>query len=338
MSPRHHFKTTLPGIFSVVLFLVLFTSHSYASAVYGTSAGTVITAVSSNLLIEYQDANNNPQPTVTGDITVSDTVSAVYGLGLSVLSSSQTVPAASAATFTFTATNKSNTATTINFAYNDYYAQPVITYSNDTLKGTADWLITTLNVSSSYLVGEDAVAVVTINVTVNAAARNGIIGYVTMNAFLNPEATPNGSYVGLNGTSYGGVSKDAVVISVTAATPELVIITKNINVVIAPTTNGYTGAENDLVPGSKITYEIVIKNTGTATANLTELIQEIPANTDFLLSSMTSTLSSTKQIYNGTYVTDSGSGTDALVSRIRWTLSNVAANTTATLNFTVVVE
>jgi len=323
-----------------------------ASPVYGTSAGTIITAVSSNLLIEYQDTNNNPQPTVTGDITVSDTVSAVYGLGLSVLSSSQTVPAASAATFTFTATNKSNTGTTLNFAYNDYYSLPVISYSNDSLKGDNDWIVTTLNGSTAYYVFEDAVAIVTINVTVNAAARNGVTGYVTMNVFLDSGATPNGSYVGLNGTNYGGVSKDATVISVTAASPELVIITKNISSLLAPTgINGYTGGASDLVPGSQLTYKIVIRNIGNATANATQIIQQVPAYTDYLRSNDgagvdingdgTAVVLSRELNISGSYVIDDESMTtiDPSVTHVRWTIQNIGAGESVTLDqFTVVVE
>jgi len=336
--------------FMVALTFILFIASVFTAAnVYaaGTSAGTPIIAVSSNLIIEYQDTNNNPQPTVTGDITLTDTVSAIYGLGLSVLSSSQAVPVSASATFTFTATNKSNTGTTINFALNDHYALPVISYSDNVRKGVNEWQVSTLNGVSTYFVFEDAVAIVTLSVTVNADARDSVTGYVTMNAFLDNNATPNGSYVGLNNVNYGGVSQDAVVVSTIAMSPEIIFITTNILSIIAPTANGYPGNGNDLVPGAKIIYQMVIKNIGMSTANITEVIQNIPNNTAYLLSSMSSTFPSVNEILFATFVDNEivtkyeldvvGGVTPAVLS-IRFTLTDLPPNTSSTLNFTVVVN
>jgi len=332
---------------SVICLLTIFSAVN-ASPVYGTSSGTVITAVSSNLIIEYLDTSNNPQPPVTGNITLTDTVSAIYGLGLSVLSSSQAVPVSTSATFTFTATNKSNTATTINFVLEDYYARPVISYSDNLRKGLADWEVSTLNGVTTYLVNEDAVAIVTLSVTVNMDARDSVASYVTVNAFLETEATPNGSYVGLNGTSYGGVSHDAVVVSTIAMSPEIIIVTKNVQSIIAPTANGYVGNENDLVPGAKMIYQTVIKNSGQVTANVTEIIQNIPPFTAYLGSSMTSSfITNTMQPFVGTIIDGSPTGNYAIdetttanfdVTKLRWILNDIPSNTTVTLNFTVVVN
>ncbi len=364
MSPRHYFKVALLGTFGVVLFFALLAPSARASSIYGTSAGTVITAVSSNLLIEYQDANNNPQPTVTGDITVSDIVSAIFGLGLTSPAPVQYAMVSASATFTLTATNKSNTGTTINFVLNDYYSRPLIRYSDDLRKGTNEWEVSTLNGVTTYFVHEDAVAVVTVSVTVNAAARDGVIGYVTVNAFLDANATPNGNYTGLNGTSYGGVSRDVVVLSTIAMAPEIIIVTKNVLSVIAPTANGYPGNENDLVPGAKIIYQTVIKNIGMITANVTDLFQNIPANTAYLQSSLTAignglsyylpTQFGTAPEYSystgvfapqdfsnpevGTYDFDTQTGIDPIITKIRCYVRNIPAGETVTLNYAVVVN
>jgi len=345
-----------------VAFCALF-AFSAANA-NGTSAGTTIIAVSSNLIIEYQDTNNNPQATITGNITVTDTVSAIYGLGLSVLSSSQAVPASASATFTFTATNKSNTATTINFALNDHYAMPVISYSDNVRKGINEWEVSTLNGVTSYFVFEDDVVLVTVNVTVNADARDGVAGYVTVNAFLDTNATPNGSYVGLNGTNYGGVSHDALVVSTIAMSPEIIIVTKNVLSIVAPTTNGYIGNENDLVPGAKMIYQIVIRNAGGVTASVTDIHQNIPNNTEFLGTTLIATAPGlTNYIPNefipppsysytvgyfipddpatpnvGLYGLDVSSNINTLATKLRWLIRDIPPYTPVTLSYTVVVK
>jgi hypothetical protein len=365
MSGKHKVAQLCAISFALLVAMFSFFSNANASAVYGTSAGTSIIAVSSNLIIEYQDTNNNPQPTVTGDITLTDTVSAIYGLGLSALSSLENIPASASAVFTFTATNKSNTGTTINFALNDYYVLPIISYSDTIRKGPAEWEVSTFNSGiRTYFVNEDAVAVVTMSVTVNAAARDGVVGYVTMNAFLDSSATPNGNYTGLNGTSYGGVSHDAVVISAVAGAPEIIIVTKNVANIIAPTINGYTGNETDLVPGAKMVYQIVIRNAGAVTANITDIHQNIPNNTEFLGTTLIATAPGlTPYLPNefvpppsysytvgyfipddpatpnvGLYGLDVSSNINTLATKLRWFIRDIPPNTPVTLSYTVVVK
>lgn len=60
----------------------------------------------------------------------------------------------------------------------------------------------------------------------------------------------------------------------TVSGPDVVIVTKNLLLVTAPTANGYQGGDNDVVPGAKLKYQVVLKNQGT-TANAVALEQAI---------------------------------------------------------------
>lgn len=58
-----------------------------------------------------------------------------------------------------------------------------------------------------------------------------------------------------------------------------VIFTNRIAEIVAPTSNGYTGNNYDLVPGSKIKYYVIIKNQGNITANNYYIRDFVPVNT-----------------------------------------------------------
>jgi hypothetical protein len=185
-----------------------------------------------------------------------------------------------------------------------------------------------------------------------------------MNAFLDSNATPNGNYTGLNGTSYGGVSHDAVAISAVAGAPEIIIVTKNIASIIAPTLNGYTGNENDLVPGAKMIYQIVIRNTGAVTASITDIHQNVPNDTEYLGNTLMATAPglayytpnefvpqpsysytvgyfapddpATPNI--GVYSLDTSPNINTIATRLRWFIRDIPPNTPVTLSYTVVVK
>jgi len=311
----------------------------------GTDANTIITAVSSNLIITYEDESANPQPTVTGDITVTNAVQAVYGLSFSPSNAlvPVTVIAGQSASFEFYALNKSNTSTTLNFSYAGYsrFNQPTFNYSNNTDKGVGDYdLSNSLNAGfSAVLVPEDTIATYNFTVTVNADARDNVIATLNIYSFLDLEATPNGSYTGINGNPYGGVSVDIKAVVITASGPDMVFVSKSASI-SQPAL--YTGSATDPVPGARIIYQMVVKNNGSATANAVSLEQNIPNDTDYDLGSMTAVQSSgalyAQEFYNDAYNTDAGTGTDASVTKVRWTLTDLDPGATATVNYTVVVR
>lgn len=319
------------------LAIVLFSLPANALPSQGTSAGTVITSVSTNLEITYTDANSNLQPTVNASSDVTASVSAIYGLDKSEFSPDldNAISAGGTTSYTLYFRNVANTSDTVSFNFN------ATTINYQGTFGSA-WQVSPLSLSSQTL-SEFAVATVSFTVTASASAQNGSKGFVTVNAITN--STPVGTYTGFNTNIYGGSPTLNYVTMTTVSGPDIVIVTKNLLLITAPTVNGYAGNATDPVPGSKLKYQIVLKSQGT-TANLVTLMQAIPVHTDYLRGSMVITDTSSagttpvKEYFNGSaYVTDSGSTVDTSVTRIRFSFAQMKPATRfVTLNFTVVVK
>ena len=322
--------------FSFLICTALATSAH--AVVAGTSAGTVITANATDLEITYTDTGSNVQPTVNALADITATVSAIYGLdgGTVAPDLDNVVLAGNATTYTVYFRNVGNTSDTVSFNYDN-----VATINYQGLPGST-WEVSPLS-ASSQLLSEFAVATVSFTVTASMDAGNGSKGFVTVNAIT--ERTPVGAYTGFNTNLYGGAPTYSYTTTTTVSGPDVVIVTKNLVLVTAPTANGYNGGDNDVVPGAKLKYQVVLKNQGT-TANAVALEQAIPAHTDYLKGSMavvgSAGITPVKEFFNGSFNTDSGSTTDATVSKIRFSFTEMRDGSSTpkyvTLNYTVVVK
>ncbi len=340
---RSPFKYLFLFLLSFIFFSTLATSaHADISA--GTQAGTMITANANDLQITYTDTGDNIQPTVSATLDITANVSAIYGLdgGVSdiTLSLSKSVLAGASVVYEVYFRNVGNASDRVSFNYDN-----VATINYQGLPG-AEWEVSPLSVASQLL-SEFAVATVSFTVTASMDAGNGSKGIVTVNASTG--SMPVGTYSGFNNNLYGGSPTWSYTTRTTVSGPDVVIVTKNLFSVEAPTgVRGYKGGNNDVVPGAKLTYQVVLKNQGT-TANAVALEQAIPANTDYLQGSMeivsagTGGLLPLKEIFNGTaYVSDAGTTTNALISKIKFTFdemkNGLGTPKYVTLNYTVVVK
>jgi uncharacterized repeat protein (TIGR01451 family) len=324
-------------LLSFIFFSALVTS-AYADVSAGTQAGTVITANATDLEITYTDTGSNAQPTVNALADITATVSAIYGLdgGTVVPDVDNVVLAGGATTYTVYFRNVGNISDTVSFNYD---TTATINYQG--LPGT-DWEVSPLS-ATSQLLSEFAVATVSFTVTASMDAGNGSKGFVTVNASTG--SLPVGAYTGFNTNLYGGAPTYSYTTMTTVSGPDVVIVTKNLLLVTAPTANGYDGGDNDVVPGAKLTYQVVLKNQGT-TANAVALEQAIPAHTDYLKGSMgivgSAGLTPLAEFFNGSFNTDSGSTTDVSVTRIRFSFTEMKNGSGTpqyvTLNYTVVVK
>ena len=326
--------------FSFLICTALATSAH--AVVAGTSAGTVITANATDLEITYTDTGSNVQPTVNALADITATVSAIYGLdggALDITSTlSKSLLAGNAVNYTVYFRNVGNISDTVSFDYN------ATTINYQGLPGST-WSVSPLS-ASSQLLSEFAVATVSFTVTASMDAGNGSKGFVTVNASTG--SLPVGAYTGFNTNLYGGAPTYSYTTKTTVSGPDVVIVTKNLLLVIAPTANGYKGGNNDVVPGAKLKYQVVLKNQGT-TANAVSLEQAIPAHTDYLKKSMTvvgsAGIGATKQyIISGVPADDSlaSNVTDSTVSKIRFSFTEMKDGSSTpkyvTLNYTVVVK
>jgi outer membrane protein assembly factor BamB len=123
--------------------------------------------------------------------------------------------------------------------------------------------------------------------------------------------------------------------------PPNVYVTKLLSVE-APKSGGYSGGNNDAVPGSTLTYTIMQKNNGYGYVKDMVTKEKIPSYTAYKIGSATGTGATTMEFSddNGakfTY-TPTGEVVDAAVTNIRWIYDYVYVDQTKTVTFKVIIK
>lgn len=183
-----------------------------------------------------------------------------------------------------------------------------------------------------------------LTVTPSVDASDGATASVTVNARAFTAGRIYGQYTGDNTSIYGATSNVTINVKFKIKSPVLVA-TKNATI-IAPTTyvtNG--GSATDPVPGARIVYAIRVQNIGSGPSNVVEIIDRIPtANTDFLISSVTSNVASTITCSNDNGASfantcSTGSGVSPNITHVKFVLSSpLTAGSSATVTFNAVIE
>jgi uncharacterized repeat protein (TIGR01451 family) len=157
---------------------------------------------------------------------------------------------------------------------------------------------------------------------------------ITLNVFMVGFTTPNMQYTGYNNNVYGGYNQFGYGIAATISGPDLVLLSRYST--ISSSMPGYTGGVSDLVPGSKVTYTIVVKNQGLATANNVAVVDSIPANTTFF--GITAGGNETSVDYKISGVFGAFSLPSSNVTDIRFNKATLAPNTVSTFNYEVTID
>jgi uncharacterized repeat protein (TIGR01451 family) len=222
---------------------------------------------------------------------------------------------------------------------------PVLQYSNiENAAGTELWWNATNSTADALFV--------------NATARNY---QLQSGSPLINTATNNVVYTGtdmIGTTRPQGSAYDIGAYEYIAAggSPVLVLQSFEIdaNGIRAPSANGYTGNETDLVPGSLITYKIQIYNTGTATANNIKIIQAIPVHTTFYNIPANSEVTESSGLVDAvndvdyfdgqgisptnTWLGDLSSTPSGNINRIRYNVFELAPGASKTVRYSVTVD
>lgn len=121
------------------------------------------------------------------------------------------------------------------------------------------------------------------------------------------------------------------------------IAVKTFNVTSDPINNG---VNPKAIPGATVGYQVLVTNNGTVTADNVAIIDTVPANNSFLVSSVTTVPAAGAAVTysndNGatwTYVPTAGAnGTDPAVTDVRVIFATVAGGATAQENFSVLID
>lgn len=187
-------------------------------------------------------------------------------------------------------------------------------------------------------------------------ALSGIAGYN-----LYRSTTPGSGYVKIQSLIPGLITSDAMVYlgtdyyyilraedwaggesgnSMQASAPYL-NITREV-IVIAPISGGYSGGAGDPVPGATIKYNMYYTNLGFAVSTSIEVVDKIPAHTEFKVGSANGeSISAVKYSNDGgatfTY-TPSGTYVDPAVTNIKWICSDTSSGATRKVEFSVIIR
>lgn len=116
----------------------------------------------------------------------------------------------------------------------------------------------------------------------------------------------------------------------------ILVLTQQINQYRAPTANGYSGTETDLVPGGLIEYRAHLSNQGYSTAVSTNLEIKVPSNTHFYNYAAQSGLSA-QYMVGGTY--QSSAPVDlTTVQRVKFTVDTISAASSKNIIYRMTVD
>jgi uncharacterized repeat protein (TIGR01451 family) len=125
------------------------------------------------------------------------------------------------------------------------------------------------------------------------------------------------------------------------ASAPYILLTREV-VVTAPVSGGYAGAATDAVPGATLRYLIYYNNLGFAPSTNIQVIDKVPAHTEFKLGSATGdqvisvSYSSNEGVsYN---YTPAGTYVDPKVTNIRWSCDNSGSGQASLVEYSVVIR
>lgn len=310
---------------------LLLATNSFA---VGTTANTVIVHPTANFEVSFININEQQQPSVNPSVeALSNPVVTVNAFqffgGGAPLVTRNFGSAGQISTFTEAIYNIGNASVTISVKSTGNVFE-----INSGVGTLSNWSYSQANPSTQNINQNGFFEFEPEIFPANDAFNNSEAG-TSINYYVENYLVTNNQYTGFNNQVYGGYNLTEHVISVVIEGPEIILITRN-TTVEAPTGTGFSGAGDALVPGSKLTYQIVIQNIGTTAANNLRVADNIPINTTFF--EITAGGSETDVDYNegAGFIEDLTSSSN--VQAVRFELTTLGINNYATFNYTVTVD
>jgi len=330
-------------IIFIFIFLIVVLASMPTNAL-GTAAGTTINNLATDINIDFKGPTNVTFNLATSAV-ITNTVLGIYGFNFNDFGDT-----------TLTTPNYNQILTNVGVL--NGVREPIFNLSNQSVTisyqtigsvrsvsgnpGTlTNWNFNFSN-SSLRLSGDETTDNFIPNVTPASDAQDLSAAAISLNITIvgtNP-ATPNQQYTGFNDVLYGGYTSYEYEIKGYIFAPLLSIVTRSVET-IAPTVNGYTGPDTAVVPGSKITYTLVIKNIGSdtaATVNVSDFIPQESNYVEYLVNSANGTGSPVMSFYDPNNALTPAGTVDSNVKKINWQLLSILSGESRTLNYTVVVK
>lgn len=197
-------------------------------------------------------------------------------------------------------------------------------YSNSGLNNVGAWQIAQVEVKA---MPESALSFekTTLNITVGYDAGTAVSYNAYTGAFINNTYANEGYYGGEDNFSY--------TFRLEAEGYDLKVLSRS-TTINAPSSKGYTGNGNDLVPGTKVKYIIAIYNNSTAVATSVNLKDAVPNNCHFYYSDAPAVVGALGWDWKGATDNNAGPG---VVDPINFEIT-IPARGTVTASYTVTVD
>jgi uncharacterized repeat protein (TIGR01451 family) len=146
------------------------------------------------------------------------------------------------------------------------------------------------------------------------------------------------AYTGFDDSDYGGATTINITIEAQIDGPDMKMISR-ISTINAPA--GFSGDPHAAVPGALVSYNIVLQNQGTATANSVNIVDRIPTDTTYY--SNGGNLNDGNAIsalicLNAANGTIACTANDPLITRVKFDVGSVLPGKYVTLNYSVVIK
>jgi uncharacterized repeat protein (TIGR01451 family) len=167
------------------------------------------------------------------------------------------------------------------------------------------------------------------------ARNNAKASILTDYALVGPTGN---QYTGADDVVYGGATTINLTLETLISGPDMKMISR-ISTINAPA--GFSGDPHAAVPGALVSYNIVLQNQGTATANSVNIVDRIPTDTTYF--SNGGNLNDGNAIsalicLNAVNGNITCTANDPLITRVKFDVGSVLPGKYVTLNYSVVIR
>lgn len=192
--------------------------------------------------------------------------------------------------------------------------------------------------SSNMVISREGVTVLTLAVTADPLAQDGDEGSLVVSLNGTTPGAFYKQYAGANAFNYGANGSVNTLLSFKVSAPNI-SITKSVTVQAPADYIAQGGGANDPVPGATLVYSLAYRNNGTAAGTGVEIVDTVPANTDFSQAAAPVGVTIQYSNDNGTTWGYTPAGVvDDTVTHVKWVVGALPGATGDAVTLSVVIE
>jgi uncharacterized repeat protein (TIGR01451 family) len=315
---------------AICLLLTIFCLLPTSVNSLGVTANTLISQPTQNTTLSYGNSQGNTFLGDAPEVLGAESVVGVRGLALvdsQVLKT--TNPAVATSPFIQNFMNVSSTTVDIRAVSGNFVS--VVS----SIGTTANWNLAFNYATTTNVPPQTAFIFSSVITPANNARNNAKAAILTSYALIGPTGN---QYTGADDVVYGGATTINLTLETLISGPDMKMISR-ISTINAPA--GFSGDAHAAVPGALVSYNIILQNQGTATANSVNIVDRIPTDTTYY--SNGGNLNDGNAItaficLDGSNISTSCTANDIAITRVKFDVGSVLPGKYVTLNYSVVIR